>query len=687
MDMRHPDDERFVSARRASRPGTRSPRRWALVIVVALALLLGVAAPAGGLMTGVDVASWQHPNGAPINWTQVRSAGHTFAFVKATEGTTYTNPWFRRDFDGAGAAGLYRGAYHYARPALPLSTATAQARYMVSVTGTLGGGADLPLVLDLEETGGLGPTDLAAWARTFLRELEALTGRTPIIYVGFFFWRDSVGAPPDIASRYRLWLPSYPVDPNSTTFRPLVPAGWSTWTFWQYTSTGSVPGIVGSVDINRFCCDSGTLASLAGAGGAAGNPFGNLDGVRRIPGGRVEVTGWAIDPDTTAPVDVHVYADGRYAGMLRADTDRPDVGAAYPGFGARHGVRGQLAVPSGSREVCAYAINVASGAWNPKLGCRSIDSEPLGHLENAVGRAGGVIDASGWALDPDTSGPIDVHVYVSGRWGQSVATTVSRPDVNAALLGAGPTPGFQARFAGLSPGSYSVCAYAINVGAGITNPLLGCRDVGIPRPEPLGALNGATARPGGVQLSGWALDFDTPDPVDVHVYVDGVFERRARADKARPDVGGFFRTSGAHGFDLVIPTGGGRRTVCVYGINAGPGSYNPLLGCRAVDVPGDPFGNLESVIRNGSTASVNGWALDPDTSGPVAVHVYVDGGWGGLAVADLPRPDVGSAFPRSGPDHGFSLSVPLGAGPHQVCAYLINVGPGTTNPLLGCRRV
>lgn len=685
MDTASSPDRRVALP--APAPTRRPVRRAMVVVLVVAALLLAVAAPAGALLTGIDVASYQHPNGAPINWSQVRSAGHSFAFVKATEGTTYTNPWYRRDFDGAGAAGLYRGAYHYARPALPLSTATAQARYMVSVTGTLGGGADLPLVLDLEETGGLGPSDLAAWARTFLGELERLTGRAPIIYVGYYFWRDSVGAPADLASRYRLWLPSYPADPNSTTFRPLIPAGFATWAFWQYTSSGSVPGIVGDVDLNRFCCDGSTLAGLAGSGGAAGNPFGNFEGVNRLPGGQAEVRGWAIDPDTTGPIDVHFYADGRYVGAMAAGADRPDVGAAYPGFGSRHGITGRVDVPVGSRQLCAYAINVRSGTSNPLLGCRLIESDPIGNVDGAAGASGGIVQVDGWALDPDSVAPIDVHIYVDGRWGMSVRTTLVRDDVRAAFAGSGPTQGFRARFEGIPSGQRTVCAYAINVGSGSTNPLLGCRSVGVPVAEPLGGLDEAQARPEGVRVRGWATDFDTTDPVDVHVYVDGAYDRALTADLDRPDIGTFFRMSPSRGFDVTVPTSGGRRTVCVFGINVGPGASNSLLGCRTVDVVGDPFGNLESVTRQGETAVLSGWVIDPDTTAPVDVHVYVDSGWGGLVSAGSPRPDVGAVFPRSGPNHGFSLLVPVGPTPRQVCAFAINVGAGRANTPLGCRRV
>ena len=534
----------LVSARR------RRGRRVLILVVVAASLLVGAVAPAGALLTGVDVASYQHPNGAPINWGQVRAAGHSYAFVKATEGTGYTNPWFRQDFDGAGAAGLYRGAYHYARPGLPLSTATAEARYMVSVTGTLGGGADLPLVLDLEETGGLGPTDLAAWARTFLGELERLTGRPPIIYVGYYFWRDAVGAPSDLASRYRLWLPSYPADPNSTTFRPLVPAGWSTWTFWQYTSTGSVPGIVGNVDVNRFCCDAGTLAGLAGSAEGAGNPFGNLDIVNRLPGS-AQIEGWAIDPDTRQPVTAHLYVDGRWAAQVVADAPRADVGAAYPGYGPLHGLSTRIPIGPGSREICAYAINTGPGSTNPLLGCRSLVADPIGNLDGLEITADGDVVATGWALDADAAVPIGVHFYVDGRWGGALTTDTARPDVQATYPGAGATQGFRTTFRGLI-GRHTVCAYGINIGSGTTNPLLGCATVDVPSGDPVGALTGVATGLGSARVTGWAMDPDAVGPIDVHLYVDGAWGGSHLA--ALPSTDAVLALGGpvATGFDVTL---------------------------------------------------------------------------------------------------------------------------------------
>src|SRR5258705_3763196 len=73
----------------------------------------GLAPPAAAKSAerGVDVASYQHPNGAAINWSRVHASGIGFAAVKATEGGYYRNPYARADLAQARAAGLTVAAY------------------------------------------------------------------------------------------------------------------------------------------------------------------------------------------------------------------------------------------------------------------------------------------------------------------------------------------------------------------------------------------------------------------------------------------------------------------------------------------------------------------------------------------------------------------------------------------------
>jgi GH25 family lysozyme M1 (1,4-beta-N-acetylmuramidase) len=96
-------------------------------------LMIGV--PALAAFIGPDVSNWQHPSGASINWTLVKAAGHSFAFVKATEDTTYTNSYFAADWKAIQAAGMDRGAYHFAQPSSSPNSAVNQANHFISVVG------------------------------------------------------------------------------------------------------------------------------------------------------------------------------------------------------------------------------------------------------------------------------------------------------------------------------------------------------------------------------------------------------------------------------------------------------------------------------------------------------------------------------------------------------------------------
>jgi hypothetical protein len=103
----------------------------------------------------------------------------------------------------------------------------------------------------------------------------------------------------------------------------------------------------------------------------------------------------------------------------------------------------------------------------------------------------------------------------------------------------------------------------------------------------------------------------------------------------------------------------------------------------------NPFGYIDSAtVANLNRVTVKGWAFDPDTVDPISVHVYVDGVGAGSGVADQSRADVDAAVPGYGPKHGYTLTVDVTSGTHNICTYAINVGPfGDTNTQLGCLPV
>ena len=210
---------------------------------------------AGATTPGLDVSYYQ----GTIDWPRVRAAGYAFAFLRVSDGTGFRDPKFASYWVGAKAAGLVRGAYQFFRPNQDVA---AQADLLIAAVGRPAAG-DLPPVIDVEAAGGLAPATVAARVRQWVDRVKAATGVDPIVYTGKYFWRDQVGGPTTFA-RNPLWIAQY------TTLCPDLTPPWSTWAFWQHTDKGTVPGIAGAVDLDRFNGTVAELQALAGGGGGGG---------------------------------------------------------------------------------------------------------------------------------------------------------------------------------------------------------------------------------------------------------------------------------------------------------------------------------------------------------------------------------------------------------------------------------
>ncbi len=216
-----------------------------------------MSGPYGKTIWGPDVSSYQHPGGVAINWSAVRAQGARFAFVKVSEGSSYTNPYYSTDIRHARAAGLYVAGYHFARPRLPLSTATSDARKFASLMGNVLQPGYLPPVLDMETRGSLSAANATAWMRTFLVALQTATGRTPMIYSGAWFWQGYLGNPKGF-SKYPLWAAQYTKGIGPNLFGDFTYSS-----FWQYTDAARVNGIRGGVDASYFHGNLTQLSQLA----------------------------------------------------------------------------------------------------------------------------------------------------------------------------------------------------------------------------------------------------------------------------------------------------------------------------------------------------------------------------------------------------------------------------------------
>ncbi len=201
--------------------------------------------PPAVTLEGIDVSHYQ----GVIDWPSVAAAGKRFAIVQATDGETCLDPTYATNHANARAAGTRVTAYHFAEPSNVPGEAIIQADWFVNNAALLPG--DLVPALDLEQTGGLSVSDLQAWVGAWLGEVTAKLGVRPMIYASPAFWTTSMGNTTLFADQgYSvLWIAHW------GTSSPALPAanwGGHGWTFWQYSSTGSVPGISGNVDLDRY---------------------------------------------------------------------------------------------------------------------------------------------------------------------------------------------------------------------------------------------------------------------------------------------------------------------------------------------------------------------------------------------------------------------------------------------------
>ncbi|KAB1155446.1 GH25 family lysozyme [Micromonospora sp. DT46] len=229
-------------------------------LATAAAGLVATATPAAAATTpGIDVSHYQ----GAINWTSVRNAGIQFAFIKATEGTSYKDPRFNTNYVAAYNAGVIRGAYHFARP--NISSGAVQANYLASNGGAWSADSrTLPAALDLEANPyaggycyGLSTTGMRNWVQDFLNTYRARTGRYAVIYTTTSWWNQCTGSWSAPWANHPLWVARW-----SSTVGAL-PAGAPFWSFWQYTDRGSVAGISGGVDRNHWNGDRSRLIALA----------------------------------------------------------------------------------------------------------------------------------------------------------------------------------------------------------------------------------------------------------------------------------------------------------------------------------------------------------------------------------------------------------------------------------------
>lgn len=339
--------------------------------------------------------------------------------------------------------------------------------------------------------------------------------------------------------------------------------------------------------------------------------------------GTIHIKGWAFDRDNVnAQLSIHVYiggpagTSGAERHIITANKLRTDVNAAFSnGVGNYHGFEDTIKTKkSGKQDIYVYAINIGVGNTNPELGHKAVTITPVNNPQgdlniNSVYGGKGTIHVRGWAFDKDNVNThLTIHVYIGGPAGTPgaerhiITANKQRTDVPDVYPGVGNYHGYEETIVTKKSGSQGIYVYAMNIGSGNDNPLLGKETVAIePVYKPQGWLETSNVRGGKktVTLRGWAFDKDELNTqLNIRVYIGGDENSKAekhiiKANKKRIDVYNKFPETGYyHGFEETIKVNSlGKQRIYVYADNVGGGTENLFLGSKEVTILDDVRSN------------------------------------------------------------------------------------------------
>lgn len=294
---------------------------------------------------GVDVSSFQ---GTPADWKS--SAGSiAFAGVKMTElesnGTRYVNPDAASDWKFLRQNSKGRIAYLYGHPDV---SAADTVSFFAGEVRKLGLDDTDAIALDLEETDGKTPAEVATWAVSVQEGLFHALGRMPLLYTFLSFAQDGNCAG---LGHYPLWI----ADPSSAAGHPRVPGPWKTWAVHQYSSTGAIDR-----DIGHYANKTAMFTAL---GKPEGPHMRNLGGTitgalasARWPDGVTVVAGLGKD----GFVQAARWKDGKWSDWKNVSLAKAK---GAPGLIAFGGSEGHLYYTEESGAVIELTTNNTGETW------------------------------------------------------------------------------------------------------------------------------------------------------------------------------------------------------------------------------------------------------------------------------------------------------------------------------------
>ncbi|MHA2064949.1 MAG: glycoside hydrolase family 25 protein, partial [Candidatus Thorarchaeota archaeon] len=201
----------------------------------------------GPVTLGIDVSKHQGPHPSrgvqPIDWSTV-AKNCAFAYIRVSDGVKWPDKHFKMNWQEAKKAGLLRGVYQFVRPSQSLSQQLEVLFTKLDAAGGMEEG-DMPIMCDLESTDGEAWEEVSRFTLAWLNEVKIRTEMMPLLYMYPTFWFNNEL---DVKlTRYPLWIAHY-TEGNG----PWVPNEWENWDFWQYSGSGTLPGVHTIVDMNYF---------------------------------------------------------------------------------------------------------------------------------------------------------------------------------------------------------------------------------------------------------------------------------------------------------------------------------------------------------------------------------------------------------------------------------------------------
>ena len=397
-------------------------------------------------------------------------------------------------------------------------------------------------------------------------------------------------------------------------------------------------------------------------------PSGGIYSMHRW-GYAVLIDGWTTDPNTRAPISVHVRVDGARVAGATADSPTPTHG--------NHGFSIKVPLTQGPHQVCVRAQNYPDGSQYTLLKCQTIDYNYNPQGDFTLAQTPGTLTATGWAADFDLPrNSVNYAIRMDHRQVASGTADALDQGLSSRFPRAGDMHGFSASFK-VTEGTHQICLEVFNLGEG-ANTLAKCYDPFTVNFSPTGAITALGQVPGGISISGYAVDPDTTAPTSVNV------STTAGTNLGRLAANGAGGAKPGHAFSgtLILPGRSlrpGPRTFCVLAHNLGAYGSDRSIGCRTATFNWNPTAGVTGAAQQGAKAVLSGWAVDPDTHAPITVRTTVDGKAAGSVLAG------GSG--GSHPGHMFTAKLMVPGGKHTVCAIAVNAKYGSGDSAPSCTTV